>query len=322
MRITELTVTTEAQNTDFLAIDDATLGTRKIAPDDLVLGSIGSALDNYVSYGVDTVTTEKQANARYNLGIGLATTESEGLVQLYNGVDSTSTTKAATAAAVKLAYEHGGGGGSGPITVYTSVSNIGLTPGSATVSGIWSAMSSESMLLCEVTDLSSGERPFTTASGTLQVYKKGTSSGFIEIHGKKDADGDWRMFIASNAVPSGTWIFTENSSVTGTVTEGDITPTTTTDNFYLARIGQVVYFMIRFKPNVSNASLIICTLPTGFRPTARIVVPALRVWSRASASTAPETLAVVILNTGAVQVNTSSGALTDEYFIQTSFPII
>ena len=322
MRITELTVTTEAQNTDFLAIDDATLGTRKIAPDDLVLGSIGSALDNYVSYGVDTVTTEKQANARYNLGIGLATTESEGLVQLYDGVDSTSTTKAATAAAVKLAYEHGGGGGSGPITVYTSVSDIGLTPGSATVSGIWSAMSAESMLLCEVTELASGERPFTTAAGTLQVYKKGSSSGFIEIHGKKDADGDWRMFITSNAVPSGTWIFTANSSVTGTVTAGGITPTTTTDNFYLVKIGQVVYFMIRFKPNVASSGLKICTLPTGFRPAARVVTCAFRVWNRVNIGTTPETLVVSISSGGAVEVNSSSGAISDDFFIQTSFPII
>ena len=318
MRITELTVTTEAQNTDYLAIDDSTLGTRKILPEDLVNGVLNG---KYVAYEVQTVTTEEQANARYNLGIGLATTESEGLVQLYDGVDSTSTTKAATAAAVKLAYEHGGGGGSGPITIYTSVSDIGLTAGSATVSGIWSAMSSESMLLCEVTDLASGERPFSSAAGTLQVYKKGSTSGFVEVHGKKDSDGDYRMFINSNGVPSGSWIGTANSSVTGTVTAGTITPTTTTDNFYLVKIGQVVYFMIRFKPTSANAGLLVCTLPTGFRPAARVVVPAFRVWERGTSGLA-EILAVSIGSNGQVQVNTASGSVNADFFVQTSFPII
>ena len=318
MRITELTATTELEQTDYLAVDDETAGTRKILPEDL----LGDFLeDRYVSYGIDTVTTEAQSNARYNLGIGLATTESEGLVQLYDGVDSTSTTKAATAAAVKLAYEHGGGG-SGPITIYTSVSDIGLTAGSATVSGIWSAMSSESMLLCEVTDLASGERPFSSAAGTLQVYKKGSTSGFVLIQGRKNSDGDWRMFINSNGVPSGTWIGTANSSVTGTVTAGDITPTTTTDNFHLVKIGQVVYFMIRFKPNSQNSGLKVCTLPAGFRPAARVVTCAFRVWDQSNLTTMPETLSVIISSTGVVEVNTAAGAVNADFFIQTSFPII
>lgn len=264
MRITELTVTTEAQNTDYLAIDDSTLGTRKILPEDLVNGVLNG---KYVAYEVQTVTTEEQANARYNLGIGLATTESEGLVQLYDGVDSTSTTKAATAAAVKLAYEHGGGGGSGPITIYTSVTDLSLTAGSATVSGIWSAMSAESMLLCEVTELSSGERPFSSAAGTLQVYKKGSTSGFVLIQGKKDSDGDWRMFINSNGVPSGTWNTAQPTIETGTAntTIGggsySDTPVLYTKTFY--SVPQVFLAIVSDSTAVSDYAAITVAVKTG-----------------------------------------------------------
>lgn len=101
MRITELPTTSAPSSTDFLAIDDATLGTRKIAPEDL----------GYVAYdAAQTLTSTQAAQARDNIQLVSATTSDEGLVQLYDGVDSSSTALAATANAVRLAYNHGGGG--------------------------------------------------------------------------------------------------------------------------------------------------------------------------------------------------------------------
>ena len=97
MRITELPAGS-LQSTDYLAVDDATLGTRKLA------------MAKVVSYDAQSPTTAEQAQARANIGVGSASTSAAGLVQLYDGINSTSTTMAATPAAVKAAYEHGGTG--------------------------------------------------------------------------------------------------------------------------------------------------------------------------------------------------------------------
>ena len=261
MRITQLTATTELEQTDYLAVDDETAGTRKILPEDL----LGDFLeDKYVSYGIDTVTTEQQAHARSNIGVGLATTESEGLVQLYNGVDSTSTTMAATAAAVKLAYENGGGGGSGPITVYTSVTDLSLTIGSATISGIWSAMSSQSMLLCYISDLASGERP--TSSGILQVYKKANIDGYILAFGREYSKCDYRMFLNSYGVPDGTWIRICGETTGDFVRNGNYT-TAANNLIKFRRVGAVVTMHGSIYPTVQvPAYTSVGTIPDGFRP--------------------------------------------------------
>lgn len=81
-------------------------------------------LQGLIDEAVDAADRAEQAAATFSAHasthlqggsdpIALATTASAGLVQLYNGVDSDSTTMAATAAAVKAAYNHGGGGGGG-----------------------------------------------------------------------------------------------------------------------------------------------------------------------------------------------------------------
>lgn len=182
MRITQLPTAADVNPTDYLAIDDGTVGTRKVLVDDVI--------DGFVSYAEEqTITTEQAETARSNIGamaagatpipaahasshaaggsdeitpadigaapathasthatggsdpitpssigamaadatptpaahasthqiggadpLPAASTAAAGLVQLYDGIDSTSTTLAATAAAVKAAYEHGGTG--------------------------------------------------------------------------------------------------------------------------------------------------------------------------------------------------------------------
>lgn len=178
MRITELPVTTEAEQTDFLAVDDSTLGTRRISPDDL----IGGMMSGYVSYGIDTVTTEQQANARYNLGIGIATTESEGLVQLYNGVDSTSTTMAATAAAVKLAYENGGGG-SGDNPVLVDIASFNSLPKTVSNASITSTM----VLI---------HAELGTPSAMASDWTVTTANGSVTISGTIDGTTTLRLILS------------------------------------------------------------------------------------------------------------------------------
>ena len=207
----------------------------------------------------------------------------------------------------------------GTMRYYMGVEDVGLTVGSATIEGTWAAMETPSMMIVH------GGQFSDAPSGGLyivEIVKRASDRGWIFAYGKTSTDRDYRMFLNSSGVPSGTWIETPHSAVTGTVTAGDITPTTTTDNFHLARIGQVVYFMIRFKPTVANASMKICTLPTGFRPSNRIVTEAFRVWTRGNLSTIPETLSVIISSNGVVEANTQNGPFTEEYFIQTSFPIL
>ena len=55
--------------------------------------------------------TTHEAGGSDEITLPTASTSGAGIVQLYDGVDSDSTTLAATAAAVKAAYNHGGGGG-------------------------------------------------------------------------------------------------------------------------------------------------------------------------------------------------------------------
>lgn len=87
------------------------------------------------------------------------------------------------------------------ISTYTSVSQIGLTAGSATISGAWTALPDDSVLICEATDFSSSQVPTTSAS--VELAKQGTSYGWLFCHGK---DGtDYRMGLNSSDQPTETW---------------------------------------------------------------------------------------------------------------------
>ena len=88
-------------------------------------------------------------------------------------------------------------------TVYDSVTDIGLTSGSATIAGAWSALSDGEILICDGADFASGERP--TTYGTVEIVKVSSSRGYICYHGKEVASGDCRMFLNSSSVPDGTW---------------------------------------------------------------------------------------------------------------------
>ena len=86
---------------------------------------------------------------------------------------------------------------------YNSVTDLGLTSGSATISGAWSALSAGEILLCDAADFSNTEVP--TTYGTAEIVKVSSSRGYIYFHGKEVDSGDYRMFLNSSNAPDGTW---------------------------------------------------------------------------------------------------------------------
>lgn len=93
-------------------------------------------------------------------------------------------------------------------TVVGSVSDLGLTVGSATISDAYTALLDKQVLICPATDFAVGELPLSGGNrqtdGTIEIVKGGTD-GWIEFHGRQSSVGDFRMFFTSSDVPSGTW---------------------------------------------------------------------------------------------------------------------
>lgn len=91
--------------------------------------------------------------------------------------------------------------------IYSSVSDIGLTVGSATIAGAFAAMPDNSILFAYWSQFPVSELPGNYI-GTVEIIKKNSTGGIIYFHGQTDAYGEGVMHINSSGVPSGTW---ENS---------------------------------------------------------------------------------------------------------------
>lgn len=91
-----------------------------------------------------------------------------------------------------------------PIQIFPSVANVGQTVGSATLAAVWSGMPNKSLLICNVTDFVSADRP--TPYGTVQIYHQSASRGWIVCYGKGDTHHDWRMHLNSSNAPDGVWV--------------------------------------------------------------------------------------------------------------------
>lgn len=88
--------------------------------------------------------------------------------------------------------------------IYNSVTDVGLTRGSATIVGAWNALTAPGVLLAPATDFSSTEVP--NANGNLEIVRTGVGvGGWVYYHGNGTQHGDYRMYI-SGGVPSGTWV--------------------------------------------------------------------------------------------------------------------
>ncbi len=93
-------------------------------------------------------------------------------------------------------------------TVVGSVSDLGLTVGSATIADAYTALLDKQVLICPATDFAVGELPLSGGNrqmdGTIEIVK-GATDGWIEFHGRQSSVGDYRMFFTASDVPSGTW---------------------------------------------------------------------------------------------------------------------
>lgn len=109
-----------------------------------------------------------------------ASTSQAGLVQIYDGVDSTSTTMAASANAVRLAYNHGGGGGGGSTFLRVTASAVSSLP--VTISN---ADITANMVVVQYTlsapYVQKGDWTVTTAAGSATISGSMTSSGSTDI---------------------------------------------------------------------------------------------------------------------------------------------
>ena len=133
-----------------------------------------------------------------------ASTSTAGLVQLYDGVDSSSTSMAATAAAAKAAYDKS-------LKYYKSVTELGLTSGSATIAGVFAAMENNSIAWIDAAQFANGQTP--NALGFVEAHKIEDSRASIFFWGKASQIGDYRMGINDSNVPDGTWVKIPNGSL-------------------------------------------------------------------------------------------------------------
>lgn len=98
------------------------------------------------------------------------------------------------------------------LAVVTSVEDLGLTVGSATIAEAYSALAVSQILFAPATDFAVGELPLVSGTrqtyGTVEIIKATSdgSRGRINFYGKEAGNKDFRMYLASNNVPSGTWV--------------------------------------------------------------------------------------------------------------------
>ena len=112
--------------------------------------------------------------------------------------------------------------------VYDSVTDLGLTSGSATISGAYAAMSDNSILICTSGDFTSSEIP-TGSAGTVVMVKRQAARGIILLYGKNESHKDYRMYLGSNNVPTGTWISQQANNLASVT---DLTGYTSSSNLF------------------------------------------------------------------------------------------
>ena len=95
--------------------------------------------------------------------------------------------------------------------IYNSVTDLGLTSGSATILAAFNAMSTNTILICPAGEFASGEVP--TSYGTVEIVKSSDAArSYVRFYGKAKGDHDWRMYLGATTYngndqdkPSGYW---------------------------------------------------------------------------------------------------------------------
>jgi hypothetical protein len=151
------------------------------------------------------------------------------------------------------------------ISLFNSVTDLGLTSGSATITSAYEALPNNSLLITRSQEFTSSETP---SIGAVEMCNAGDlTRGWIEFHGKDN--GDYRMVLNSSGQPSGEW---KNISASASATVTCYNST----SFTVWRVGSVV--QIRFWQTVfsadaiANNSIVNYVIPSGFRPTETVFV--------------------------------------------------
>ena len=117
-----------------------------------------------------------------------------------NNLTNTSTTDALSANQGKVLND------TRQYKTYDSVTDIGLTSGSATFVGAWDALSAPAMLITVSDDFTSSERGDMGTGCTIMIVKRNNSRGII-LSFRKEDDRQWRMPLDNSTnKPSGTWV--------------------------------------------------------------------------------------------------------------------
>lgn len=130
------------------------------------------------------------------------------------------------------------GNGDVAVTV-SSVSGLGLTPGSATIGDAYTALQPKQMLVAPASDFDVTELPLyggnRQTDGVIEIYKG--SDGWIEFHGNQSSVGDFRMYFDVAHAPNGTWYRSDLVPESGTPTAAD---GTISSSAFIKRAGNVV----------------------------------------------------------------------------------
>lgn len=118
--------------------------------------------------------------------------------------------------------------------IYSSVTSLGLTSGSATIAGVYAAMPDGSILITTNGEFASGECP---SNGLVEIHRRTSGRSAIFFYGATDSNHDYRMFLNSNYVPSGTWVRSDLAVESGTPTASSGTISSTA---YVKRSGNTV----------------------------------------------------------------------------------
>lgn len=180
----------------------------------------------------------------------------------------------------------GGGGTSGNIITYSSVDQLGLTVGSATLAGVWSALPVGSIIMSDFSEYASGERP--SAAGVIVVEKAAARRGYIWAYGTYNYHYNYRMYLNSSNVPAGTWyrLYTEydintkiqtGQATTGSNGQASVTfPTTfaATPRVFCSVQGTSNNVFDARPANVSTTGFtIVCRYTSGSTPAAGASIP-------------------------------------------------
>ena len=121
--------------------------------------------------------------------------------------------------------------------IFNSVTDLGLTSGSATIAGAFSVMPQYSVLITHGGDFASGQCPSGWYGSVVIVRGVNEYRSWVEAKGDTAAYGDYRMYFASGA-PSGTWVQLAGAAAAGTITK-TFSGTFTQDDSYINADGHL-----------------------------------------------------------------------------------